>query len=591
MEGKIVKNTNNLICSILVGIIITLIGITLKTSNPSIHTLNLVIYSILGCVSTYVLLFPSIQQKIKHLFCDYDWADETIKFYQSIPQIYRKSFWISFGFINLAFLFHTIHFMWGANDWAAIRTTVDNHQSLKDGYFSAFYLQNLLFGGKILPVINNLWSFAGLSLAGVILAIYFNIAHSVFSIVTLTLILSVTPYTLGWMYYTQNTLGNLWAITFSMIAINISSKDIASLNKKYLYNLLSIILLTISLGTFLPVINFILVVILGKILLDIGISGLSLRDTLPRQLQILTNLTASLFIYAFVIISLKEAKIAPEIYNISFLSVYKNIPQAINVMFTQFTTSLPFTGLSYKLLYIALTLFAVFCLIIKSPSAKDALKAIIMLPIILFASQISTLFLITTPHAVTVSFYSLPVIYALMFTILIKLDGQYIKRITYTIAILLIFSSFVRISYALKVWKFGFDAETKLAERIITRMEKMPEFNINNKYKLIQIGSQSLRSKYYIPSQNEKESNALLALPYYNQGNAKDAYNFFYQADFLSQDISIETIKDHSVIRDYILNKARAYPAKESIFIHNDYIIFVLDEKALTQAQRKILDN
>jgi hypothetical protein len=122
-------------------------------------------------------------------------------------------------------------------------------------------------------------------------------------------------------------------------------------------------------------------------------------------------------------------------------------------------------------------------------------------------------------------------------------------------------------------------------------MEKMPEFNINNKYKLIQIGSQSLRSKYYISSQNEKESKTLLSLPYYNQGNAKDAYNFFYQADFLSEDVSIETIKDHSIIRDYILNKARAYPAKESIFIHNDYIIFVLDEKALTQAQRKILNN
>ena len=590
MEGKNVKNTNNLICSILVAIIIALIGVTLIASGQNINLMSFFIYSLIGFVATYVLLIPSIQQNIKHIFCDYDWADETIKLYQSIPPIYRKSFWISFGLINLAFLFHTIHFMWGAYDWQAIRTSVDSTQSLKDGNFSAFYLQDLLFDGKILPVINNLWSFAGLSLAGVLLAIYFNL-NTVFSIVTLTLILSVTPHTLGWLYFAQNTLGNLWLPAFSMIAITLSNKDIASINKKYIYNLTAIILFTLSLGTFLPIINFILVALLGKILLDTGIHGLSLKNAMQRQLQSITNLTASIFIYTFIVLLLKETNIAPNIYNTSFLGITLNIPEVLTSMVTQFTTPLPFMGIGYKALYIIITLLAIFSLIIKSPTSSSALKAIIMLPIILFASNISILLYPTSHQAVTVSFYSLPIIYALMFAILINLKGPYLKRTTYALVLLAIFASFVRISYALKVWKFGFDAETKLAERIITRMEKMPEFNVNNKYKLIQIGSQSLRSKYYINTSFEKESNALLSLPYYKEGFAKDAYNFFYQADFLSEDSSIETIKNNDVIRDYILNKARAYPAKESIFIYNDYIIFVLDENALYQAQKKVFNS
>ena len=214
-----------------------------------------------------------------------------------------------------------------------------------------------------------------------------------------------------------------------------------------------------------------------------------------------------------------------------------------------------------------------------------------MLPIILFASQLSTLFFVTNYHVVTVAFYSLPILYALMYSILIRINSPLLKRITYALAIIAIFSSFVRISYALKVWKFGFDAETKLVERIITRMERMPEFNVDNQYKLIQIGSKSLRSKYYLAQANETESKALLSLPYYIEGKAKDAYNFFYQADFVSEDASIDTIKNNKTIRDFIIYKARPYPAKESIFIHDDYIIFILDENALIEAQRRITEN
>lgn len=66
------------------------------------------------------------------------------------------------------------------------------------------------------------------------------------------------------------------------------------------------------------------------------------------------------------------------------------------------------------------------------------------------------------------------------------------KRLGYALAVIVIFAGFVRVAYALKVWKFGWEAETKLAERIITRLEKLPEFNVNGHYKLLQIGEQSL---------------------------------------------------------------------------------------------------
>jgi hypothetical protein len=175
-----------------------------------------------------------------------------------------------------------------------------------------------------------------------------------------------------------------------------------------------------------------------------------------------------------------------------------------------------------------------------------------------------------------------------MYATLIKLDGEYLKRFAYTLAVLLIFMSFVRISYGLKVWKFGFDAETKLAERIITRMEKMDNFNIDKKYKLLQIGSKSLRHKYYIKKDGEQKSPELLDLAYYDEKISKDAYNFFYQADFLSKNVTIKEASQNEALKNFILKDARSWPDKNSIFIHDDYIVFVLDDKALYKAQQEL---
>jgi hypothetical protein len=147
--------------------------------------------------------------------------------------------------------------------------------------------------------------------------------------------------------------------------------------------------------------------------------------------------------------------------------------------------------------------------------------------------------------------------------------------------------SFVRVSYAQKVWKFGWDAETKLAERIITRLEKLPEFDINKKYKLIQIGEQSLRKNYYIKRNNEYQSNELLNSAYYKEGKGKEAYNFYYQTDFIEEDAS-ETALNEPKIKEYLLQNARPWPAKESLAIINDYIIIIVNEDRLAQIRTKL---
>lgn len=578
------KSVLHFLC-VAIGLSIIILGlIALPESDFTLSPSLVIKAAVLGVIALYIGLNRTAREKIKHLCCDYDWAEEAVAFYNAIPKIYRKSFWYLFVFINLAFLFHTINFMWGNQDWAAVRSAVDVNEGLPDGRFSAYWLQEIIFDGKILPVINNLMAFAALSLSAVLLGVYWQLPKkSTFFIIT-GLFMFITPYTLGWLYFAKNTLGNLAIPALVLGALLLSEHRTDNLYKTYGCNLIAIALLTIALGTCFAAFNFICVAIFGKIFLKTVFADIRLKDAFKRQLQTFANLTAALLIYIFITILLNEA--APVA---SLSEIVSHLPTTLAGVLTQFTAVMPFTNITYKLLYLTIVLTALFALILKAPNAHAAARGLIALPLILLASRLSLLLTAETSSAVMrAEFYGLPLFYALMATTIFKLGGDYLKRFGGVLCVLAIFMGFVRVAYAQKVWKFGFDSEFKLAERIITRLEKLPDFNVERQYSLIQLGEASLRPRFYIHNENENESNELLNWSYYPEGNAKDAYNFYYQADFLEDDADIATAIQNPAIRDYILNTARAWPAKESLFIHDKYIVIVVDDAGLIKAQKAL---
>lgn len=494
-----------------------------------------------------------------------------------------------FALINLAYLFHTINFMWGGTDWAAVRTAVDMNESLADGRFSAFWLQKLLFNGKILPVINNLWAFLGLSLAGILLAIYWNIPQKTVTIVIAGLLLSVNPYTLSWLYSAKNTLGSLWLPALSLGALVLADIKPRSQNRNFANNIISVMITLLVLGSYLPALNFIAVAVLGKVFLKTAYADISLKDAFLRVRQSLVNLTAAIMVYLLIMSLLKDSGMLATPFSLTapLTACWFNFPLLLKSAVNQFAGVLPFVDVYYQFLYLVLVLGAVFIVIFNTPSGKTAARSLALIPLLMIASKITVLFS-TTPEDITkysaqIDFYSLPLLHTLMFITLIRLGGEKIRRAAYVLASVLILMSYVRVAYALKVWKFGWDAETKLAERIITRLEKMPEFNINRQYKLLQIGEMSLRKKYYLAKDGEQANGNLLHKSYYPAGQAKDAYNFYYQTDFLNADATVEEIKNSPDLREYILNQAQPYPAQSSMWIHGDYIILILDAAALAK--------
>ena len=251
-------------CAVFCGLIFFFSGVVGQKFGWISGHAYLVEYACLTAIIVYVLLLPVVLQKIVHLLCDYDWAEETVHLYKSVPKVYRKSFWILFGFINLAFLFHTINFMWGNEDWGAVRSAVDYDEGVAQGAFSLYWWQELLFDGKILPVINNLVAFAGLSLAGVLLAIYWELPKRVLPIVVCGLLFAVTPYTLAVLYFAKISLGVCLLPAMVLIALLLAERKGKDNFHAYLNNLISVLLLIWALGTYMPIINLIAVLMLGS---------------------------------------------------------------------------------------------------------------------------------------------------------------------------------------------------------------------------------------------------------------------------------------------------------------------------------------
>ena len=153
------------------------------------------------------------------------------------------------------------------------------------------------------------------------------------------------------------------------------------------------------------------------------------------------------------------------------------------------------------------------------------------------------------------------------------------------LAIVVTFMSGVRDMYAEKVWKLGFDAEMKAHERIVGRLEQMPEFRIGQRYRLLQIGSLSLRENFYKEVKGEATSLDLLTTAFTPQFMSRIVYNFYYPDDIFVDNVGVEALSFAG--REYLKN-AKVWPATGSIYIDGDIIILVLTEEGLNKAREKL---
>ncbi len=511
---------------------------------------------------------------------------------KTIDKRYIKAFLIAFGIVNLVFLYHTINFMFGDHDWNYIRGASYWHEGAFEGRPLHFVMQEILFDGQVLPILNNLFSFAFLVLGGILLGRYWKLPLTTFNYVVLSSFMAVLPYTLVWLYYVKDTLINL-SLPFICV-LSLIMAEAAKEKYRYIYHLCSIVLMFIAFSSYAAVINLYGVVVIGKMMIDYG-QCKSFIEIIKNKLSIFVDLFIALILYRLTV----EFSELTSDYNTQTISL-SYIPQKLletsKVMWTQFITPLPFMEYKYKLILMLIMLSGFLGLVIQNDVRNLPLLFLGMI-LMVFSSK-AAYFLAEERGQILaemenfafvprLDFYGLALIYVFGVRNLLAFSKTELsQKIVGSILVIVIFMSSVRDVYAQKVWELGFEAEMKAHERIVSRLESNPEFSAERKYRLLQIGSLELRKNYYKKSNNEEVSLDLLETSYTPEFMSRIVYNFYYPEDVFYDNATARDLSKSG--QDYIRDQAKAWPSQQSIYIDGDIVIIVLNDEDL-EKERSLL--
>jgi len=285
-------------------------------------------------------------------------------------------------------------------------------------------------------------------------------------------------------------------------------------------------------------------------------------------------------------------------YNTKTLSMAEwpqKLGETFIVMFSQFITPIPFMEPKYKYLLLALCVFGL-CAGIKKGGLLRAPAVVLLVLAILFVSKFAYFIADERGEVLAemenfafvprLDFYGLAYVYALGLAFILSYTTMKTYKVAGILAVVIVFMSMVRDAYATKVWKLGFDAEMKAHERIVGRLEQHKDFRLGQKYRLLQVGSLSLRKNYYRAVSGEETSLDLLSTSFTSQYMSRIVYNFYYPKDIFYANASAVELSQRG--RNYLRNEAKSWPARESIFIDGDIVIIVLTDEGLSQAIKSL---
>lgn len=502
---------------------------------------------------------------------------------------YKIELWISFALINLAFLFHTINFMSGDHDWNYIKAPNYWSEGSFEGRPLHFVLQAILFDGHVLPILNNIVSFFALALSGILLAKYWQIPYSKTNYVVFSVFTATLPYTMVWLFYAKDMLINLSLPLIGVSSLIIADKAIT--RQKIYYHLIAIALMFFAFASYVAMINFYGVCFLSFILISYINKKENIFTLIKQNIPTVIDMIVGLGLFKLsLVLSNVESSYNTKIISLDYLP--KKIIETAQAMFEQFVIALPFMEYKYKLLLLVMSILGA-CLVFFKAKVKKTPFCILLLLGILFSSKLAYFIADERGQVLAemenfafvprLDFYGLVYVYAFALACILQYGKKTIYKVGIALVCVITFMSFVRDMYAQKVWKLGFDAEMKAHERIVSRIEDHPYFYPNRQYRLLQIGSLSLRENYYKKDIREMVSLDLLETSFTPEFMSRIVYNFYYPKNIFYNNASVEELSSFG--QQFLFTEAKPFPNESSVFIDNDIIIVVLTEEGLYKAK------
>ena len=477
-----------------------------------------------------------------------------------------KLFLSSFFIVNVVFLYLTCTFFMGNHDWDWVKGTtqvLSLNTGLFEGRFSKFILNVALFSGQILPILNVFTSFALICLSSVLLVKYFNIKDEISKfLISLTPILS--PFVLGWLYFSINIIGN-----FSALVLSIGGLILLE-HKSITQRLIAILFFILSLGIYPSTIETMFILYATKNIIS------SQKKYYPLMYIIVSAILFKVILFLLT----KMGYIYEEHYNIklnTIPSILTQIPSYIKIFFSQFIYTVPFFPKSLKLICLFALVIAFFTTISS--------KANIFFWVIAFSSTLISIILTKVPEDVAfqprINFYGLNFLYTSSFAILLN-QKKSLKNLSFVLLLFYLYISITQNFYAQKVWEFGKIGELNLVSRITSRIEpQSPPYEQT----LILTDTISLRPKYYNDYYDLK-SPYVLNRSYIIRHIPSGIFNFYAPKNLFKINSSIESVSP--LMYNYIVNTNSIWPSLDSLYIDNKYAIIILTKKGLNNIKTQL---
>lgn len=531
------------------------------------------------------------QKLAQHLaqYKDFDLEQIIVSRWQNISPLAKKSFLWIFLITNLVFLFHTVMWLWGDHDWSLIKYGMTTYNMLWCGRYTGGGIQQL-FGGDLLPVINNLFCFAGFTFAAIYLAKYWKIPQTPFCYTVFGLFVILMPYTCSWLWYIKQTT-LFWNIFLVILALW------WSLHKSYVASVAAIVLMVFSLGAYASIISTIAIVFLGRVLMDIVLEQKTLKEEFKTYLRTGVNILVSIVIFKLILMYYEhQGKLKHGDYNTDYITLsdmpekIKLILQAIKEMFY---LSLPFISTEWKVLVSLPGIYLLYRIIKARQWGK--LWGIALLAAILLSSQLTNFMAKANfSHEVRIDFFAVPYIFAVLAVFclrgskLSKSFGLWVMIISVWLCAL----SDVRFQ---KAFYLGKEAEMRIYTDIVSRIKDHDNFNINKDYIFISTTTTGLRTKFY-RDKYDKGNTPLLSASINARWNEKELYDFLESESYIKNYVGmgrqphINSISytDLQRIADFVFNKAQPYPHKNSVYVDDKFIYVIYDENGLRQAKQNL---
>lgn len=524
--------------------------------------------------------------------------------YKAIDPLYRHTFWIVFIALNLVFGFHTVQFLWGNHDWGAVLDKMGILAEACMGRYTEFLISFPLQDGMVLPFLNNIIAFAGLTLGVIWLCIYLNLEKKLWIWLVVGLLFSLQPFTLTRMYFAFQVAGIFIAFAILTLGFVVAKKagEISNKAKSYALCFVSAFCIHWALGSYATLIDTIFMLVCVGVILAL-IEQDSLKNALLKFRLVIIAVILGVLSYKIVFDILKKNGKIMDFYNTQTIAL-NELPERIVLAFKLGFKNLiaydaVFIPISMSVLFALFLVVFLFLFFISKLKINTKIGIMIFFVFMVLSSQthnvIAQSYNGIAPYT---DYYGIMFLRVFVLVLALKICLNFareiiFKNVIFAISFILIWVCVVQDLYAQRVQKLGFDVELQYLNRLIDRVEANENFSYDKKYCGIMFGvAPSMRRNYYKNSHKYTSATLkdyTLITPwapteiFVSQMSKNVFENCGIQPEYEWKKNRIFISLISRLDKAGILDILEAYPHKNSVIIFEDIIVIVASTEMLNE--------